>query len=374
MSFQFVTPAEAARRKAALQANEGNLTSAATELGISRSGLKSWLRSRSARGEYIKPANTARAEELAEVAHETVEERLEVMKLQAENATLAEQLKLARNVQVSEPITVSRKTRDTKDDFVRVVIPDSHGAHISRSAAAAFLKDLKSLDPDEIVMLGDHLDCGGFLAQHHSMGFVAETTDSYADDVRATNDFLNQIQEAAPKANIHYLAGNHENRVERWCVTETLRNQKDAEFLLSVFGPEAVLGLKERGIQYYRSSERYHGLPVPGTIKLGECTYTHGISCGTHATYDHVKKFGISVVHGHTHRAQAATVRTVGGGVIGGWSPGCLAQLQPLYMATNITDWSHGFAIQIVSRSGKFLHLNIPIIDGESLLNGIHYS
>jgi hypothetical protein len=30
-----------------------------------------------------------------------------------------------------------------------------------------------AIDPDEIIMLGDHLDCGGFLAQNQVLGFVA---------------------------------------------------------------------------------------------------------------------------------------------------------------------------------------------------------
>lgn len=355
-----ITPTDALKRRAAIVAASGNVTLAAKKLGLPRETLASWLRAHPAEEDEAspRPANVSELE-------------TDLEKLEEENETLLTELKFARNVVVREPIRVSAKKHNGKDDWIRVVIPDSHGEHISRPAAAAFLQDLKSLAPDEIVMLGDHLDCGGFLAQHHAMGFVAETETSYAGDVRATNDFLNEIQKASPSARMHYLQGNHELRVERWCVTQALRNTKDSQFLLDVFGPIAVLGLKERGISYYRSSERYHNLPIPGTIQLGTCTFTHGISCGTHATHDHATRFGISVVHGHTHRSQSSIIRTVGGGVIGAWSPGCLAQLQPLYQATSPTSWSHGYGLQVVSRSGKFLHLNVPIIDGESLLNGL---
>lgn len=605
------------------------------------------------------------------------------------------QLKQARGTRI-EPVKQPPKARPGKDDFVRVIIPDSHGDHIARHAAAAFLADCARLNPHEIVMLGDHLDCGGFLAQHHTMGYVAETETSYEADVMATNQFLDEIQKAAPRARIKYLEGNHEClspdtevlcrdgwrlitdvstddlvasmypdgtvrfdnpsglvrkpfdgelfvvessncamsvtpkhrllykkqsgaqaykeaetaftgpesrvkvfsagrssattdlditddelrltawlltdghvngrvgisqsktkgrdtvrellsrmglefteqvrqrditevcgrtlksilpqgafdllgesrrvaaklvgvsdwhykgryakrlppsfvdlsdrqfsvllesmmdgdgtrvgaayclygmyeplsdfqmlcalhgyragltqrnrggkpsywclnitkrstsvvrgenvqrvpysgdvyclvmpqtnfcirykgkvhftgncRVEKWCVTQALRNKRDSQFLLNAFGPEAVLGLKQRGIEYFRSSGRYDDLPVPGTIKLGECCFTHGIFFGQHAAQAHASRFGCSVVFGHIHRSQSVVLRTVGKGVIGAWSPGCLAQLQPLYAATRPTDWTHGYGVQIVARSGKFLHLNIPIIDGESLL------
>lgn len=282
--------------------------------------------------------------------------------------TEATQSLAARRVVKIEPLYVAKPTKRRKDDWTRVIIPDSHGAHIARHAAAAFLADLKRLDPDEIVMLGDHLDCGGFLAQHQTMGFIAETNTSYEADLEATNSFLDLIISNAPRARIHYIQGNHEARVEKWCVTASLRHSRDAKGLLDVFGPEARLKLKERGISYYLTNGRYHGLPVPGTIKLGRCAFTHGISFGRHATHDHAVRFGLSVVHGHTHRSQSAIIRTVGGGVVGAWCPGCLCQLQPLYMATSPSDWSHGIGIQVVAKSGRFMHINCPIIDGQSLL------
>jgi hypothetical protein len=184
---------------------------------------------------------------------------------------------------------------------------------------------------------------------------------------------LDQIQAAAPRAAIHYLEGNHESRVERWCVTASLRHRRDAQGLLDIYGPIARLGLKGRGINYYRSSSRYHDLPVPGTIRLGDCAFTHGISYGRHATHDHAVRFGLSVVHGHTHRSQSTVIRTVGGGVVGAWCPGCLCQLQPLYEATRPTDWSHGYGLQLVAKSGRFLTLNVPIVDGESLLSHLSF-
>lgn len=306
-----------------------------------------------------------RAESYVPTPNKDLHKQIEA--LETERDLLATQLAAARGVVVKEPLRIGTPHKRNKEDVVRVIIPDSHGDHISRPAAAAFIGDLKAINPDEIVMLGDHLDCGGFLAQHHTMGYVAETETTYEADVMATNEFLDQIQKAAPKARIKYLLGNHEGRVEKWCVTQALRNKRDAQFLLSVFGPKAVLNAKGRGIEMYDSSGRYDGLPVPGTIKLGECCFTHGIGCGLHATHSHAARFGISVVHGHTHRAQSSIIRTVGGGVIGAWSPGCLAQLQPLYMATSPTDWSHGYAVQFVAKSGKFLHLQIPIIDGTSM-------
>lgn len=258
-------------------------------------------------------------------------------------------------------------------ELTRLVVPDSHGAHVDLGARDAFLRDAKRLDPDEIVLLGDHLDCGGVFSTH-ARAYTNEMTESYQDDCDATNEFLDLMQKAAPRARIHYLEGNHEARVEKWA-TATFPSKKDADAYLERQGPAAALDLKRRCVKYYKRSEFYCGVAIPGTLKLsvnGKAIYfVHGISAAKNATAVHLGRFGNNVVHGHTHRAQSVHGRTVEKGVIGGWCPGTLAQLQPLYAHTNPTDWSLGYGLEMVSSSGRFVHFNVPLVDGESMLDQI---
>lgn len=340
-----LTPREA---RTLLKKHKGVATQAALAAGIPRSTFRELL--------YRDGAAKVAAPKQEEPKKETAI----ITKLEAS-------LRAARNTP-TEPIIPAKPVKREGREKVRVIIPDSHGDHISRPAAAAFLADLKYLNPDEVIMLGDHLDCGGFLAQHHTMGFVAETETSFEADVIAANAFLNEVQKAAPSAKVDYLEGNHDQRIEKWCVTQALRNRRDSQFLLDTFSPRAVLGLKNRGIKYYETSGRYDGLSIPGTIKRGQCYFTHGISHGRHATHTHVTRFGASVVHGHTHRAQSSIIRIVDGGVIGAWCPGTLSKLQPLYLHTSPSDWCHGYGVQFVQPSGKFLHVNVLISGGMSLL------
>lgn len=263
---------------------------------------------------------------------------------------------------------LSPVTQKSRGSFTRVIIPDSHGSAIDPVAAAAFLADLKLLAPREIVLLGDHVDCGGFLAQHHTLGYVAQADYSYADDLAMANDFLDAVQRAAPNAVIHYIEGNHERRVETWCVTQTLRHQKDAEMLRRAFAPEFMLRLKDRGIRYYRQAEHYGGVRVPGAIRLGKCFFWHGVSTAKHAATVNLNQFGGNVVYGHTHREDHGSRRPVKQGTIAAWNPGCLCKLQPLWCHTRPTDWNTGYGMQTVSDGGDFLHVNIPIVDGRSLL------
>jgi hypothetical protein len=260
--------------------------------------------------------------------------------------------------------------------IIRLIVPDSHGNHINKPAMLALLKDCKALNPDEIVYLGDHLDAGGTF-NSHQRNYTKELTESYDDDCDAANEFLDAMDQAAPNARKHYLQGNHEAHVERWA-SRVCVSKKTADMIVEKLGPETVLRLKKREIKYYKGTEHYMGLSVPGTIKLGKCYYTHGISFAKNAAAVHLARFGANVVFGHVHRAQSVVERTVTSDGFGAWCPGTLAELQPLYMHTAPSSWSHGYAIQFVNvRSGRFLHLQVPILNGSSLLletvDAIHY-
>jgi predicted phosphodiesterase len=291
----------------------------------------------------------------AEVA--ALKQELDVAK-----ATL-ERTRTIRPQRVAKPRDPARRM---VDDVVRVVIPDTHGALVDKAALAALLADIKALDPHEIILLGDHVDCGGFLALHHVMGYVAETDYTYEEDLAAAASFLDALAQAAPRARVEYIEGNHERRVETWCVTQTLRHGKDAEGLRRLLSPEFRLNLATRGIAYYRQGVFYDGLPVPGVIKRGKCFFFHGVSTAKNAVAATQDRIGGNCVFGHTHRAQSDITRRISSGIVGAWNPGCLCSLQPLWQHTAPTNWTHGYSVQLVAASGAFLHLNIPIIDGVS--------
>ncbi|HYE79282.1 MAG TPA: metallophosphoesterase family protein [bacterium] len=261
-----------------------------------------------------------------------------------------------------------RKAAKAGRVFTRVVVPDTHGCFVDVPAIAAFLDDLEALQPAEIVMLGDHLECGGFLAQHWTLGYVAQAEYTFEQDVDAANDLLDKIQARAPRAAIHYLQGNHERRIEQWCITQALRHSRDGAYLLRQFGCDAQLNLSKRGIALYEQGKTYMGLKIPATIKLGHCYFTHGHTAAKHAAAKMLERYKGNVVFGHTHRSDEASTNTVSDGTIKAYNPGCLCQMQPLWQHTNPTEWSHGYAVQFVQEDGSFLHVNVTIIDGRSYL------
>lgn len=264
------------------------------------------------------------------------------------------------------PKVKTRKGRAGKH-FARMIVPDSHGAHIDIEARDAFLRDLTQIQPREIVLLGDHLDCGGWLSAHQA-SYTNELRETFRSDINATNEFLDLIQEYSPNSEIHYIEGNHEAHIERWA-SRNFPSYEDARMYLEVFGPEGVLRLQERGIHYYRRSERYMDCSIHGTIRLGRVYFTHGISHSKYADTIHLNRFNASVNFGHVHRDISTRSRTVTSVGHGAWCPGTLAKLQPLYRHTTPTEWSHGYGLEFVSEgSGNFQHINVAILDGVSML------
>ncbi len=267
----------------------------------------------------------------------------------------------------AEQLFRSPKASKTKGHFHRVLIPDTHGAHIDPTAAAAFLGDLEYLQPREVVWLGDHLDCGGFLAKHHTIGFVAEAGFSFADDIAGANSFVDAVQQRTPNAVHHWLTGNHEHRIERWCLTHALGNDKDATLLLKTFGVRACLNLDKRGINYYPRDYISPELRTRGAIKLGCCYFVHDVSTARNAAQVAVNKWAANVCFGDTHRIDMAVSRKADRDIIAATNA-CLSTLRPFWQETNITDWSHGYGVQIAMPDGEFLHIIVPILNGKSLL------
>lgn len=294
--------------------------------------------------------------------------KTELASAEAKIQHLEDALEKARTARRPQKIPAAGRRRRLKGDKVRMLFGDLHGSYQDPTAVARVLADVKSMQPDEIILGGDMVDCGGFLAQHHTLSYLPQLEYTYEEDLAAAGAFLDALSAAAPKASIEYIEGNHESRVEKFAIKQALSNRTDSNWLVRQLAPQYQLKLKERGIPYYRSSEHYDGLTVPGWIKRGKIYITHAISTAKHAAAQAISKTAGNVIYFHSHRADTYTTNLVNSGVVSAWNPGCLCKRQQLYMHTNPSGWAHGYALQFVAGSGNFLHLQVPILDGESLL------
>lgn len=309
------------------------------------------------------------------LASESVEnERRKLAKAHARIATLE---RLAREQAdaidtlrggVKYKLPTGKPKPSPKGDRLRVIVSDTHGSHIDPGACKAFLADLATLQPAEVILLGDLMDCGGWLAKHHTMGYVAEAAGTFEEDVAATNQFLDAVQEAAPTARIWYVEGNHEARIVKSCLKMTDQSAADAAFLLRLWGCKAILQLEQRGIEFIPRDHLQPGLSVRGALKLGDWVYTHGMTAGRYAVNDAIGKLKTNVCMGHIHRRQTFTQQSATADVIEGYCFGCLCRFVPRYAETNTTNWAHGYGFQVVARDGGATTWSVPIVDGRSRL------
>ena len=293
--------------------------------------------------------------------------RKELAVTKNENKLLAKQLVETANVK-SVPRTKS--SRLPKGGYIRAIIGDTHGMHLDRAAWAACMADLQRLDIRQIVLLGDHIECSGFFSMHQPPSVISEAKYSYAQDLAAANQWLDELQSVCPRADYHMLQGNHCHRVEKWIMGHSITMDDDRRLLLEALDPEYRLRLKERGIKFYRRDEFNDTCSERGHLKLGECLFCHEVSIAKQAASVAIQRYGCSVVFGHSHRADISYSRKPGSGTIVAANPGCLCTLTPVWQFTksSINDWSHGYALQLVSPDETFLHINVQIVDGKSLL------
>lgn len=270
---------------------------------------------------------------------------------------------------------VDRKRRklNPRGSFLRVVFNDVHGSKCDQRALNAFYSDLEILKPRELMCLGDLIDCGGFLAQHHTMGYVEETGYSYEDDIHMGNLFLDRVIPLCDE--MDYLMGNHERRPEKYAVTESLKIPTDRAWyrkeLLKVIDVSELLSLEARGIRYIRQGETVDGEFVPATLKKGKSLYTHtGSERGSSNPKKMLNLFHTNVAFAHTHKAVWETIREAGTGrTLVARNYGCLCKLQPLWRNSDPTGWTHGYGLEVIGSDGSFWAIPVPIVDGKSMLS-----
>lgn len=265
-------------------------------------------------------------------------------------------------------VPIKKKKRNIGKFRTRVVCCDLHGSDQDVDARNAFLQDVSFLNPDEIVMLGDMVNCSGTFSKWHRV-HVSEFSYSYENDIAAGNDFLDQITKAAPNADLYYIQGNHEYRIDKWAAA-TFEEKYLAELAINTFGVKSALHLEKRGIKFFESNKCHMGLHKPGIIVIGKCGFLHGYAGGKHVSHKHLMDMGMNVVHGHNHREQSYTIRTAKDSALKAACPGCLCILQQYYNHEKPTDHTHGYTLQFEDPKSKwFSSSNIAIIDGKSLLH-----
>ena len=235
---------------------------------------------------------------------------------------------------------------------------DVHIPHHNARAVEVFCRVAERIRPDMIVCLGDLLDCGQFSTHPPTHG-MPET--DYEDDLRQASALLDRLQGASPRLVI--VEGNHEYRLDRWAASTA-----EGRGAYSILAPYVRLTKGRAGCLYVRYGSvdgRYPHFRVNSRIIA-----VHGWSYARHATKNHLQiSQGKSVIHGHTHRADACIIQNIWspGAVIQARSCGCLCKPVPLYGAGRPVEWVNAFILGYLGRRSDTLY-TIPIMEDRCIL------
>lgn len=194
------------------------------------------------------------------------------------------------------------------------------------TAHKAFVKLIKKMKPDIVVMNGDVFD-GATVSRYPPMGFDPVKPPTVKEEIEAVSDRLAEIIKVSGNARRVWTIGNHDMRYEARLTQMTPQYEGVKGFALRDHFPEWVHCLSLMVNKTIMIKHRYHG--------------------GIHATYNNTLKAGISIVTGHLHRLQASIWSDYNGSRFG-IDTGTLAEIDGDHMSygeDNPKNHASGFAV-----------------------------
>lgn len=165
------------------------------------------------------------------------------------------------------------------NDGVIVVGSDAHyWPGIISTAHRAFVKIIKELQPQMVVMNGDAFD-GARISRHPVSGF--EVRPNVKQELEAVKDRLTEIEAVAGNAKLHWTWGNHDMR----------------------FGARIATAVPEyEGVLGFSLGDHFPRWRFSTSIMVnGHTQIKHRLYNGIHAVYNAALKSGVSMVTGHLH-------------------------------------------------------------------------
>lgn len=227
---------------------------------------------------------------------------------------------------------------------------DIHVPEHDPFAVRAWLKWVKDRQPDMIILGGDILElesCSGHGGNIHSAPL-------FTHEIESGNRFLDDVQAAAPNAEIVYLEGNHETRLLRKVDTQL-------PTLAGALSLPELLRLSERGIKWHN----YGSVFFAFGSKLGA---THGTKANDHHAKAHLAAYGSSIVYGHTHRPQLYVQGYANNRLRGAFGAPCLRSLDVSWIK-GPTGWAQGFVVAHVFDDGHFTAFPV-LMDNQRFAEG----
>lgn len=244
-----------------------------------------------------------------------------------------------------------------------------------RVAMNTALQITKLLNPNRVVLLGDNLDFAEFSTKYTIPSDFYFTTQASIVELAW---WLGRLRSINAATKIDYLAGNHENRIEKYINNKAvaLSNLRRADDLKGnpIVSVPSLLGLDGLNIHYHDYPQGKVALNSNLVCIHGETA--KGMSGAT--VSEVVKSARVSTIQGHIHRHEVAT-KTVWDAFDNYYmytaaSFGCLCKIEPGFVPgmKYRQNWQNGMGIVWYEDDGleQFQTEFVPIIKGRALYCG----
>lgn len=254
------------------------------------------------------------------------------------------------------------------------------------SAISVALQIIEDLNPEMIVCVGDNLDLPE-MGKYLTYPAFQQTTQASID---AATMFCAQMRAAAPRAKIKWLAGNHEERLPKYILTNAsaaygLRRGNIPQDWPVMTVPY-LCRMDEFGVEFLPGYPASHcWINEKLRVIHGDRVNSNGVTATRYLNNEKV-----SVIYGHIHRIEMAFKTREdfdGPRTIMAASPGCLARIDGAIPSTKggvdldgrplvrHEDWQQGLGVVTYEDKGdhRFSYETIHIYNGWGQFRGTEY-
>jgi hypothetical protein len=236
-----------------------------------------------------------------------------------------------------------------------VVLGDLHIPYndpVCESLALAIIADTK---PAYVIQNGDMMDCPQ-ISRHLK---DPSKMNRFKQDRDTLDLWQVRLRKAAPTAKHVWIDGNHEDRWQKYLLTQAHEISD-----LDELAPVNIFHHKAHGIEWHKYKTLYklwNNLIVHGDV-------ARNISGASARAY--LSKYGMSGVNNHIHREEQIIHRSVN--ELAYWyGLGCLC-VDPDYMLH--ANWSRGIGVMYNAKHYERAHIQpVSFINGQAVLNGRGY-
>ena len=251
-----------------------------------------------------------------------------------------------------------------------ILISDVHAPLHDEKAVKVLFKAIPIIKPDIAVIMGDFAEMHSINAYQWArrkrppLEYIEK---ALKDELVKVNKMLDEFDAVFKKNGIkekHFLIGNHEDRLERFC------EENPTDGIQDRYTTPIAFRLEERGYKVYGCGEH---------MKLDKCKLNlyHGQHIGTELhTKAHLTKYSEDVAYAHRHGVQ----RFAMGGFNGlrrAYSLGCLKSIKHednQWLHGRPHSWEHAFGIlhMFQDRGHNYRLEIVDMNNGETVVYGKH--